>query len=211
MFVLKICVQDGVSCGWKVRCGVPDSAPAFPQRGLDLLWIVEPCAVRISDAAERLKAVVKLAPDAVLVGLAWTSGSGAALPWAQRGAPLPGAFVTPSGEPRGGMAGQQGLSVPAKVGHPGGERADGMEWVRRKQSLAERLPDGVGTWAVAPGLPPTSDDSVKGKAANTHKAGTEWDGLVRRRGAGALCRRGGVRCGCLGVSAVAGVVRREVV
>ena len=109
------------------------------------------------------------------------------------------------------MAGQQRLSIPTEVRHPGGELPGGVEWIRRKQGLTERLSDGVGACAMAPGLPPTGDNGVESEAAHTHEAWKEWNSLVRRRRVGAMRRRCGMWCRRFDVSAVAGVVWGEVV
>ena len=53
-FVLKVCVKDGVCSGWKVGRGVPYGLAAFPERGLNLLWLVEPGALCVAHSAKRL-------------------------------------------------------------------------------------------------------------------------------------------------------------
>ena len=68
-----------------------------------------------------------------------------------------------------------------------------MDWIGGEQGLVERLSDGVGALPVAPGLPPTRNDSIESKAPNSHEAWVKWDGLIQGRGDSARC--GGVDVG----------------
>ena len=79
-FILEVCIKNGACGGWKVGRGVPDGLAAFPERGFDLLRFVEPDSLCVADSAEGLEPVVKLSPNAVLVGFSWAGCSGSMEP-----------------------------------------------------------------------------------------------------------------------------------
>ena len=77
MPVPEVCSKDAVSGKGQGREGVPDGLPALPERGLNVLGLVQPGASGGTDSARGLEAVEELPPNTVLVRFGWARGRGA--------------------------------------------------------------------------------------------------------------------------------------